>query len=113
MEAASLLDGYHSTSIHTRIIRLKAFRYAYIQSKGTSSGNNIIADGPFTKPQTLTRLANFIMEIQVENGKWKGKYAQPLVLMAEKKETYLIVGVTPPPHAFPQNKQIIPVIYNL
>ena len=33
---------------------------------------------------------------QTENGAWAGKRAKPLVLAAEKQNTYLVVGVVPP-----------------
>ena len=33
--------------------------------------------------------------LQTENGSWSGKKAKPLILAAEKKDTYIVVGVTP------------------
>lgn len=40
---------------------------------------------------------------QTENGAWAGKRAKPLVLAAEKENTYLVVGVTPPNVSIYQN----------
>eukprot|EP01041_Mallomonas_annulata_P001351 gene1351-2609_t len=116
MEAASLLDSNHrsssnssSSSTSTRIVRLKAFRYAYISlpggsnananTNGNTGGGNVV-EGHFTRPQMLSRLAQFVMEIQIENGKWTGRNALPLVLLAEKRNSYLVIGATPPPEAF-------------
>lgn len=104
-EAGALLQAGGSAG--TRIVRLRAFRYAYIRLQGSSGFTTVTksgsvhhaVDGPFTRPQMLTRLAHFIMQLQVARGVWTGKNALPLVLLAEKQSTYLVVGVTPPPEA--------------
>eukprot|EP01042_Synura_sphagnicola_P001009 gene1009-1139_t len=99
LEAASLLeDGGKARGASTsasRICRVKAFRYAFVkQSGGTAS------DAPFAKSHRLSALANFLISVQVGNGMWIGKQALPLVLLAENRGTYLVLGVNPPADAF-------------
>jgi cell division control protein 45 len=91
------------------LIRLSHFRYAYITC--TSQGENEIVgpenvnsensrseeneiDHIFAKPLALTRLAQYLMDMHRENGKWTGNKARPLVLMAEKprSKSFLVVG---------------------
>ena len=96
------------------IIRLNHFRYAYLQcsarasvaasssvvtpeSKASDSKNYHV----FAKPLVLTRLAQFLMDVHRENGKWTGTKARPLVLLAEKprSNTYMVVGYEYPEEA--------------
>ena len=65
--------------------------------KRSGSGNKNKDDAPshlFSKPLALSRLANYLMTMHRENGKWAGNKSRPLVLMAEKPQTgtYLVVG---------------------
>ena len=101
------------------ITRLSHFRYAYIHC---SSGGGSSNSGPggrvvtpdankngdsasissrrssqfhvFAKPLVLTKLAQFLMDVHRENGKWTGIKSRPLVLLAEKprSNTYMVVG---------------------
>ncbi|CAM9496181.1 unnamed protein product [Chrysoparadoxa australica] len=66
--------------------RLNKFRYAYIQSGDCQ-------EVLFQQPMALRRLAYFLIEVHHENGKWTGSKALPLVLLAERASTYLVVGV--------------------
>ena len=89
------------------IIRLNHFRYAYLQCTGRASASAsstvVTPDGKkedsnnyhvFAKPLVLSRLAQFLMDMHRENGKWTGTKARPLVLLAEKprSNTYMVVG---------------------
>jgi cell division control protein 45 len=91
------------------VIRLSHFRYAYITctsqgeneimgAENVNNVNNINNDNEidhiFAKPLALTRLAQYLMDMHRENGKWTGNRARPLVLMAEKPRTksFLVVG---------------------
>jgi cell division control protein 45 len=106
--AVSLVD-------RNAINRLRHFRYAYLTC--TSAGENqtirsemirakestraIKDHGPahlYSKPLALSRLAQYLMGMHRENGKWTGTKARPLVLMAEKPHTgtYLVVGYESP-----------------
>jgi cell division control protein 45 len=91
------------------IALLKHFRYAhvtssstvlgdtrsseFIQSKNNNTGNEK-RDHILSKPLALTRLAQFLMTLNRENGKWTGPKARPLVLIADKPRTNtcLVVG---------------------
>lgn len=107
------------------ITRLRHFRYAYLTC--TSAGENQTArsnlirasNAPksneeeskshiFAKPLALSRLAQYMMDMHRENGKWAGAKSRPLVLMAEKPRTgtYLVVGYEYPERAgtFVKNK---------
>ncbi|EED87915.1 cdc45-like protein, partial [Thalassiosira pseudonana CCMP1335] len=55
----------------------------------------------FAKPLVLTKLAQFLMDMHRENGKWTGNKARPLVLLAEKPRsgTYMVVGYEYPEEA--------------
>jgi hypothetical protein len=108
--AVSLVD-------RNAINRLRHFRYAYLTC--TSAGENQTTrsdmirkrsgsrnkdDAPthlFSKPLALSRLANYLMTMHRENGKWAGNKSRPLVLMAEKPQTgtYLVVGYEYPERA--------------
>ena len=57
-------------------------------------------DAPFSRPHVLTRLGQFIMEVKrnlpKKQGGWSGrKGLLPLILIAEKRESYLVVGISP------------------
>ena len=116
--AVSLVD-------RNAITRLRHFRYAYLTC--TSAGENqtsrsdVVVQDPsrnskddakkhhiFSKPLALTRLAQYLMNMHRENGKWAGAKARPLVLLAEKPstQTYMVVGYEYPEHAgnFVKNK---------
>lgn len=90
------------------IALLRHFRYAHvtsssiggdlnranlIQSSRNNSGNDK-SNHIFSKPLALTRLANFLMDMNRENGKWTGPKARPLILIADKPSTgrCLVVG---------------------
>lgn len=95
------------------ITRLSHFRYAYLHctsggSAGGPGGRVVTPDATkegeesggrgkyhvFAKPLVLTKLAQFLMDMHRENGKWTGTKARPLVLLAEKPRsgTYMVVG---------------------
>ncbi|KAL7522380.1 hypothetical protein ACHAWX_007068 [Stephanocyclus meneghinianus] len=94
------------------IVRLSHFRYAYLNCSGggaagassavvTPEHNNKDGDSRrqqhyhvFAKPLVLSRLAQFLMDMHRENGKWTGSKARPLVLLAEKPRsgTFMVVG---------------------
>jgi hypothetical protein len=110
------------------ITRLKCFRYAFIsRSAGGSNGSNhggaggeAASDSIFGRPNVLTRLAHFLIDVQAcnfghffeillysqhmivqrvclqrSNGAWAGRKAKPLILAAEKRNTFLVIGVVP------------------
>jgi hypothetical protein len=52
-------------------------------------------DSPFARPMVLTRLGQFLMQINKENRKWINKKALPLVLLSERSNSYLVVGLSP------------------
>lgn len=70
----------------------KHFRYAFIRSSETD-------ERLFTQPMALRKLASFLIDVHRENGRWAGEKARPLVIMAERASTYLVVGVTCPKKA--------------
>ncbi|CAM9144349.1 unnamed protein product [Choristocarpus tenellus] len=79
--------------IEKRALNLnKHFRYAFIRSNETD-------ERLFTQPLALGKLAAFLIDVHRENGKWSGNKARPLVIMAERTSTYLVVGVTCPEKA--------------
>jgi cell division control protein 45 len=96
------------------IIRLNHFRYAYLNCSGkasaAASSSVVTPDAKdtdskhyhvFAKPLVLSRLAQFLMDMHRENGKWTGTKARPLVLLAEKprSNTYMVVGYEYPEEA--------------
>lgn len=102
------------------VTKLNYFRYAYLDASssggGYSSGgkkvvtpdNNGKGNGAsnqqyhvFAKPLVLTKLAQFLMDMNRENGKWTGTRSRPLVLLAEKprSNTYMVVGYEYPEEA--------------
>lgn len=42
----------------------------------------------------LTRLAQFLMRINMENRKWINRNALPLVLLSERKHSFIVVGLS-------------------
>ena len=96
------------------IIRLNHFRYAYLHCSGrasaAASSTVVTPDAKdassrnyhvFSKPLVLSRLAQFLMDMHRENGKWSGSKARPLVLLAEKprSNTSMVVGYEYPEEA--------------
>ena len=104
------------------ITRLSHFRYAYLHcsssggggSSSSGPGAKVVTPGDgksaearnnqfhvFAKPLVLTKLANFLMDMHRENGKWTGSKSRPLVLLAEKprSNTYMVVGYEYPEEA--------------
>lgn len=127
--AMSLQKSIISTAVslvdRDAITRLRHFRYAYLTctSAGENQtarsnlmrGNNTAKNNEeenkhhvFSKPLALSRLAQYLMDMHRENGKWAGAKSRPLVLMAEKPRTgtYLVVGYEYPERAgtFVKNK---------
>jgi len=92
------------------ITRLRHFRYAMIGCTSQESKDQFLAKSTiqhqhqeqhvFAQPLALTRLAQWLMDIHRENGKWTGNKSRPLVLCAEKPatKTYLVVGYEFPEH---------------
>ncbi|KAL7539357.1 hypothetical protein ACHAXR_009209 [Thalassiosira sp. AJA248-18] len=93
------------------ITRLSHFRYAYLHCSSSGGGGGSSSSGRvvtpdaskssrrnqfhvFAKPLVLTKLANFLMDMHRENGKWTGSKSRPLVLIAEKprSNSYMVVG---------------------
>mmetsp|Transcript_28831 Transcript_28831/g.61174 ORF Transcript_28831/g.61174 Transcript_28831/m.61174 type:complete len:917 (+) Transcript_28831:232-2982(+) len=111
----SIMNTARNLVDRNAIIRLNHFRYAYLQctSGGSTSGagGRVVTpdtskDGRgkyhvFAKPLVLTKLAQFLMDMHRENGKWTGTKARPLVLLAEKPRsgTYMVVGYEYPEEA--------------
>mmetsp|Transcript_23927 Transcript_23927/g.64676 ORF Transcript_23927/g.64676 Transcript_23927/m.64676 type:complete len:162 (-) Transcript_23927:118-603(-) len=76
---------------------LKHFRYAYLtRSQGSAAaatGGHASQDNLLAQPVALGKLAHFLVEIHRVNSKWVGTKARPLILLAERISTYLVVGV--------------------
>jgi cell division control protein 45 len=106
----SILTTAASLVERNAITRLSHFRYAYVTctsnasqeadsewqpvtSKSASTADRV-EDHIFAQPLVLSRLANYLMEIHRENGKWTGSRARPLILASElpRRQTYLVVG---------------------
>ena len=118
-----IMNTARSLSERNAITRLSHFRYAYLHctSRGGGAGSSgpgarVVSpegagasdgkDGPapfhvFSRPLVLTRLAQFLMDVHRENGKWTGPRSRPLVLLAEKprSDTYMVVGYEQPEDA--------------
>ena len=115
-----IMTTARSLSERNAITRLSHFRYAYLHC--TSRGGGGGSSGPgarvvspenaagedesgrfhvFSRPLVLTRLAQFLMDVHRENGKWTGPRSRPLVLLAEKprSDTYMVVGYEQPEDA--------------
>ncbi len=65
------------------ITTLRHFRYAYVQAS-----NDV-----FSKPLALRKLALFLVGVHTTNGKWVDAKAKPLVLLAERRDCFLVAGV--------------------
>jgi len=79
----------------SEIVTYKHFRFAYIHatSLGVNGGianknnkENAATSNLFGSASNLAQLATFLMDIHRENGKWKGRKAKPLILLAERPE---------------------------
>ena len=81
------------------IIKVKKFRYSYIyKTVGATAGSVSIAgdvESPFVRPMVLTRLGQFLMQINKENRKWINRNALPLVLLSERRSSFIVVGLSP------------------
>lgn len=75
-----------------QLLRTAHFRYAYIHA--TEADSQLIA-----QPCALARLAMLLVDVHRENGKWSGTNRRPLMLLAEKRYSYLVVGVSCPEKA--------------
>jgi cell division control protein 45 len=92
---------------HESIVRLNRLYFAYVRqtnSKASDSAPGYIAenemDAPFSRPMVLQRLGHFIIEVKRNlpkgQGRWAGrKGLLPLILIAEKRDTFLVVGISP------------------
>ena len=93
------------------IMKLSSFRVGYIKSTSLSSSvssrshsedhdsndeaaDSSTVDSVFSRPSVLIRLAQFLQKIQHDNGSWTGKKSMPLLLAAEKKTGWIVVGVS-------------------
>jgi hypothetical protein len=112
-QAASMLGSPNA------LLKFPTFYYGKISLKpgaapvGTSSGapsssgsgaggaeaEDEIED-PLSRPMVVSRLGHFIIEVQCENGRWIKNKAKPLVLVSERKHSWLIVGITCPEKAW-------------
>ena len=57
-----------------------------------------IKESPFARPSVLLRLGQYIMDVKRSktcDEPWTGSRALPLILLAEKKSTYLVIGISP------------------
>eukprot|EP00611_Tribonema_gayanum_P009773 TRINITY_DN1964_c2_g1_i2.p1 TRINITY_DN1964_c2_g1~~TRINITY_DN1964_c2_g1_i2.p1 ORF type:complete len:658 (-),score=278.74 TRINITY_DN1964_c2_g1_i2:501-2474(-) len=68
------------------LLRTTHFRYAYIRA--TEAHCNVIA-----QPCALARLALLLMDVHRESKHWTGANRRPLILLAERRTAYLVVGV--------------------
>jgi cell division control protein 45 len=71
----------------------KHFRWALLPRSASSSS---ASDGLFAQPLALTKLALYLVEMHRANKKWAGAKARPLILLAERSRSCLVVGVTCP-----------------
>jgi cell division control protein 45 len=90
-QAAAMLERPDS------IIKAKKFRYAYIYRSTGSAGLSLESEveTEFARPMVLTRLGQFLMQVQKENRKWINRNALPLVLLSERKSSFIVVGLLP------------------
>jgi cell division control protein 45 len=96
---------------HDSISKLNRLYFAYVH-QATSQSNVVSPDGnaapiaegemdaPFSRPGVLTRLGQFIMEVKrnmtKKQGGWTGRRGLlPLILISEKRDSYLVVGISP------------------
>lgn len=101
-------SGGGSSSSGKRVVTPDANKNAGDSTNGsTSSSRRSSSSGAtdqfhvFAKPLVLTKLANFLMDMHRENGKWTGAKSRPLILLAEKprSNTYMVVGYEYPEEA--------------
>lgn len=63
------------------------------------SVNAVEFDEPFARPQVLHRLGLYIMDIKrnlpKHEGCWSGKSLLPLIMLSQKRDTYIVVGISP------------------
>ncbi len=75
-------------------------RYVFIHSdssmNGTCTNGNGGLETALAHPLALVKLATFLINVHHEKGKWAGAKARPLVLLAQRPQTYLVVAVTVP-----------------
>lgn len=73
------------------IIRVKHFRYASLRLAEDE-------ERFFTQPQTLSKVALFLVDLHREGQRWVGRNAAPFILISrsEHKKTFMVVGVTCP-----------------
>ena len=102
------------------IIKVKKFRYSFINKSTGNAGQStngysaIDHDAPFTRPMVLIRLGQFLMQVKQETRKWINKNALPLVLLSERKTSYIVVGLSPTEEAVKMPKEDgTPVAYSL
>jgi len=76
--AVTLLDKQAVTA-------LKHFRYALVHSHDLADAEERI----FTHPLALAKLALFLIDADRESPRWTPAKARPMVLLAERKNTYL------------------------
>ncbi|KAJ8608502.1 hypothetical protein CTAYLR_005754 [Chrysophaeum taylorii] len=77
--AVSMIDKKEITT-------LKHFRYVYLNAaRGSTS--------LFTQPLALRKLGLFLLGVHRQNGKWTGDKSRPLVILAERSSTFLVIGV--------------------
>jgi len=84
------------------IIKVRKFRYTYIYRAGGSGGE---VETPFARPMVLTRLGQFLMQVNKENRKWVNRNALPLVLLSERRSTFVVVGLSPSEEAVRMPKE--------
>ena len=63
------------------------FRYVYLAASEGGDSKLI------SEPLALARLALFLIDVNRANKKWSGARARPLLILAERPATYLVVGV--------------------
>eukprot|EP01038_Epipyxis_sp_PR26KG_P005061 gene5061-7065_t len=98
-KAAVMLDG------HDSLLRLNRLYYAYIKMTTTTSisindsDEGMEMEHVLGRPFVIKRLGHFIMDIKRNihrrNGGWSGSALLPLIILAERKNSYLVVGISP------------------
>lgn len=66
---------------------MKHFRYVILRSNWTS-----LEDRIFMSPVSLSKLGWFVVEVNRETGRWEGDRCRPLVLVAERRNTFIGKG---------------------
>lgn len=91
-KAAALLE------VDGPIFRLGRLYYCFIHSN-TSSTDITSPDEPFARPQVLHRLGQLIMDVKrntpMSAGGWTGASLMPLVMLSQKRSSYVVVGISP------------------